>query len=315
MSEENKKKYELTAAPEDAEKRIDVFLKEYISELSRSQIQKAFAQEKITLNGKVCSEKKYKIKPGDFIEFDVLIEGESLPEPEPIDLDIIYEDKDIIIVNKPRAMVVHPAAGNKSGTLVNALLSHVGESLREVGEADRPGIVHRIDKDTSGILVVAKTVTAYESLRKQFDEHSIKRWYYALVYNNFSEDEGVIDKPIGRDGKNRLKRAAYGENAKRAVTGYEVIDRYGDVVLIRARLKTGRTHQIRVHLTSIGHPLVGDTLYGPRKDRISSEGQILHAAHLEFVHPTSGKLISFDSELPAYFTKAIRKAKQTAGLK
>ncbi len=174
---------------------------------------------------------------------------------------------------------------------------------------------HRIDKDTSGILVVAKSKLAFDSLKDQFSEHSIKRWYYALVYNNFPDDSGEIDRPIGRDSKNRLRRAIDGENPKRALTRYEGMERFGNIVLIKAILETGRTHQIRVHLTSIGHPLVGDTLYGSKKDRFGADGQILHAAHLEFVHPRTGKSISFDSEPPEYFTKAVEKAKRLAGLK
>ena len=245
----------------------------------------------------------------------ISVEGEYIPEAEKIELDIVYEDEDIIVIDKPRGMVVHPGAGNYSGTLVNALLYHVGENLRALGETDRPGIVHRIDKDTSGILVVAKSKLAFDSLKEQFSEHSIKRWYYALVYNNFADDSGEIDKPIGRDSKNRLRRAIDGENPKRALTKYEVMERFGNIVLIKAILETGRTHQIRVHLTSIGHPLVGDTLYGSKKDRFGADGQILHAAHLEFVHPRTGKSISFDSEPPEYFTKAVEKAKRLAGLK
>ena len=299
----------------DRGKRIDVFLVSRIDELSRSQIQKLFSKHEVFVNSAVCKEKKYKIKAGDSIEVYFSVEDEYIPKAENIELNIIYEDEDIVVIDKPRGMVVHPGAGNYNNTLVNALLYHVGEDLRELGETDRPGIVHRIDKDTSGILVVAKSKLAFDSLKEQFSKHSIKRWYYALVYNNFGEDSGKIDRPIGRDKKNRLRRAIDGENPKRAITRYEVMERFGNVVLIKAILETGRTHQIRVHFTSIGHPLVGDKLYGSKKDRFGADGQILHAAHLEFVHPRSGETVSFDSEPPEYFIKAIEKAKKLAGQK
>lgn len=299
----------------DRGKRIDVFLGSRIDELSRSQIQKLFSKHEVFVNSAVCKEKKYKIKAGDSIEVYFSVEDEYIPKAENIELNIIYEDEDIVVIDKPRGMVVHPGAGNYNNTLVNALLYHVGEDLRELGETDRPGIVHRIDKDTSGILVVAKSKLAFDSLKEQFSKHSIKRWYYALVYNNFGDDSGKIDRPIGRDKKNRLRRAIDGENPKRAITRYEVMERFGNVVLIKAILETGRTHQIRVHFTSIGHPLVGDKLYGSKKDRFGADGQILHAAHLEFVHPRSGETVSFDSEPPEYFIKAIEKAKKLAGQK
>ena len=315
MNEAKVTKYSFYIESSDAGKRIDTFLGSKIEELSRSQIQKLFSKQEVLVNSTICEEKKYKLKTGDSIEVTISVEGEYIPEAEKIELDIVYEDEDIIVIDKPRGMVVHPGAGNYSGTLVNALLYHVGENLRTLGETDRPGIVHRIDKDTSGILVVAKSKLAFDSLKEQFSEHSIKRWYYALVYNNFGDDSGEIDRPIGRDSKNRLRRAIDGENPKRALTRYEVMDRFGNIVLIKAILETGRTHQIRVHLTSIGHPLVGDTLYGSKKDRFDADGQILHAVHLEFIHPRTGKSISFNSEPPEYFTKAVEKAKRLAGLK
>lgn len=315
MGEAKNNRYVFNTDNSDSGKRIDAFLGSRIDELSRSQIQKMFSKHEVFVNSAVCEEKKYKIKAGDSIEISFSVEDEYIPKAENIELNIIYEDEDIVVIDKPRGMVVHPGAGNYNSTLVNALLHHVGEGLRELGEADRPGIVHRIDKDTSGILVVAKSKLAFDSLKEQFSKHSIKRWYYALVYNNFADDSGEIDRPIGRDSKNRLRRAIDGENPKRAVTRYEVMERFGNVVLIKATLETGRTHQIRVHLTSIGHPLVGDKLYGSKKDRFGADGQILHAAHLEFVHPRSGETVSFDSELPEYFIKAIEKAKRLAGQK
>jgi len=236
MSEAKVTKYSFSIESSDAGKRIDAFLGNKIEDLSRSQIQKLFSKQEVLVNSAICEEKKYKLKTGDSIEVTISVEDEYIPEAEKIELDIVYEDEDIIVIDKPRGMVVHPGAGNYSGTLVNALLYHVGENLRALGETDRPGIVHRIDKDTSGILVVAKSKLAFDSLKEQFSEHSIKRWYYALVYNNFGDDSGEIDRPIGRDSKNRLRRAIDGENPKRALTRYEVMERFGNIVLIKSNV-------------------------------------------------------------------------------
>ena len=208
---------------------------------------------------------------------------------------------DVIVVNKPRGMVVHPGAGNMTGTLVNALLFHCGDRLSDLNGPVRPGIVHRIDKDTSGLLMAAKTNEAHASLARQLAEHSTTRRYLALVRDNIREEEGTVDQPLGRDPKNRLRRAVNGENPKRAVTHFRVLERYGPVTLVECRLETGRTHQIRVHMAYIGHPLLGDPLYGPRKTRSGAEGQFLHAAVLGFRHPVTGQYLEFRADPPEPF--------------
>lgn len=228
-------------------------------------------------------------------------------EAENIPLDIVYEDEDVLVVNKPKGMVVHPAVGNYTGTLVNAVMYHCGERLSSINGVIRPGIVHRIDKDTSGLLMIAKNDMAHESLSAQLAEHSINRRYRALVYANIKEDEGTIDAPIGRDPRNRLRQAVTDtEHGKRAVTHYRVLERFGQYTLIEAKLETGRTHQIRVHMAYKKHPLVGDSVYGPKKGQIKAEGQMLHAKVLGFVHPRTGEYMEFDSELPEYFEDILK---------
>ena len=223
-----------------------------------------------------------------------------------MDLNILYEDNDVIVVNKDKGVVVHPAPGNYNGTLVNGLLHHCTD-LSGINGVIRPGIVHRIDKDTSGVLVIAKNDDAHNSLAEQFKEHSIKREYYALVEGRFSTLEGVIDKPIGRDKKDRIKMAVR-EEGKRAVTHYSVLEQYDKgVALVKCTLETGRTHQIRVHMASIGHPLVGDPVYGFKRQKFNIDGQALHAKTLGFIHPTTKEYIEFDSELPQYFIELLNK--------
>ena len=245
-----------------------------------------------------------------------------VPEPEELEikaedipLDIIYEDSDVLVVNKPVGMVVHPAVGNYEGTLVNAVMYHCKDSLSSINGVVRPGIVHRIDKDTSGLLMIAKNDFAHSMLAEQLAEHSITRVYTALVYNNFAEDEGTVDVPIGRDAKNRLRQTAFPyengqvpKGAKRAVTNYRVLKRYGRFTLIEARLLTGRTHQIRVHMAYIKHPLVGDTVYGPKKPELGADrGQLLCARVLGFVHPRSGEYMEFSVPLPDEFAAILAK--------
>lgn len=290
----------------EAGKRIDSVLAGKLEDVSRSFIQKLFDENAIFVNDEICGIKKYKVKAGDCIGVELPEPKELKVEAENIPIDIVYEDDDLLVVNKERGMVVHPAPGNYTGTLVNALMYHCGDRLSSINGVIRPGIVHRIDKDTSGLLVVAKNDKAHESLSAQLAEHSITRKYQALVYNNFANDEGTVDKPIGRDPKNRFKRAVTSVGSKRAVTHYRVLKRYGRYTLIEAQLETGRTHQIRVHMAYIKHPLVGDPLYGPSNGKFRADGQLLHAKVLGFMHPTSGEYMEFDSELPQYFTKILK---------
>lgn len=295
----------LKITEENNGERIDKYLSTVIEGKTRSFIQGLIADKAVTVNGKIIKS-NYKLKSNDEI---VII----LPEPieldvkaENIDLNIVYEDSDVIVINKPKNMVVHPAPGNYTGTLVNGLLYHC-KDLSGINGVIRPGIVHRIDKDTTGILVIAKNDEAHNSLAKQFKDHSIKREYYALVEGRFSKESGTIDKPLGRNKKDRLKMDIV-EDGRRAVTHYEVLEQYDKgVSLIKCTLETGRTHQIRVHMASIVHPLVGDQTYGYKKQKFKIEGQALHAKTLGFIHPTTGEYIEFTSDLPEYFEELIKK--------
>ena len=286
---------------ENQSTRIDSVLSLLLAETSRSFIQKLIEDGGVVLNGEPMTSKKYKVKAGDCVELTIPEPQQLVIEPEDIPLDIVYEDDDVLVVNKPKGMVVHPAAGNYSGTLVNAIMFHCADRLSSINGIVRPGIVHRIDKDTSGLLMIAKNNKAHESLSAQLARHSITRRYKALVYNNFNEDEETADAPIGRDPKNRLRQAVTQQNSKRAVTHWKVVERFGKYTLIEARLETGRTHQIRVHMAYIKHPLVGDPLYGPSKQAIAADGQLLHAEVLGFVHPTTGEYMEFTSPLPEDF--------------
>ena len=248
----------------------------------------------------------YKLKNNDEITVEMPDPIELNVEPEEMDLDIIYEDEDVIIVNKSKGVVVHPAPGNYTGTLVNGILHHCSD-LSGINGVIRPGIVHRIDKDTSGILVIAKNDEAHNKLAVQFKDHSIKREYYALVEGKFSNTTGTINKPLGRDKKERIKMAI-NEEGKRAVTHYEVLEQYDKgLSLVKCTLETGRTHQIRVHMASIGHPLVGDLVYGYKRQKFNVEGQVLHAKTLGFIHPRTNEYMEFTSELPEYFKELINK--------
>lgn len=278
--------------------RIDKYLSEVFVDKSRSFIQGLIEKDGIKVNGKI-PKSNYKLKAFDEIEV-IFKEPEVLMvDAEEIPLDILYEDKDLIVVNKIQGMVVHPAPGNYNGTLVNALLFHC-KDLSSINGIIRPGIVHRIDKDTSGILVVAKNDEAHNKLSEQLKDHSMKREYYALIEGRLKNDNGIIDKPLGRNKRDRLKMGIV-DGGKRAVTHYEVIERYNGYTLIKCILETGRTHQIRVHMASIGFPLVGDPLYGFKKQRFKLKGQVLHAKTLGFVHPTENKYVEFTTELPEYF--------------
>ena len=291
--------------------RIDLVLSLLLSETSRSFIQKLIEGGRLTINGQLCTSKKYKVSEGDVVEITVPEPEKLVIEEENIPLDIVYEDDDVLVVNKPRGMVVHPAVGNYTGTLVNAVMYHCKDRLSSINGVIRPGIVHRIDKDTSGLLMIAKNNKAHESLSRQLAAHTITRKYTALVYNNFSEEEGTVDAPLGRDPKNRLRRAVPRENSKRAVTHWRVLERFGKYTLIEAQLETGRTHQIRVHMAYINHPLVGDMLYGPKKQTLFQDGQLLHAGVLGFVHPSTGEYMEFSRPLPEEFQQVIERLRRS----
>ena len=286
---------------------MDTVLSLLLEGSSRSYLAKLIEQGCVKVNGTSETSKKYKVKTGDRLELEMPEPQVLKAEAEDIPLEIVYEDDDVMVINKPRGMVVHPAQGNYTGTVVNAVMYHSGDSLSSINGVIRPGIVHRIDKDTSGLLMIAKNDRAHESLSAQLKEHSITRRYLALVYDNIVIDEGTVDAPIGRDPKNRLRKRVNGENPRRAVTHYKVLERYGKYTLCEMRLETGRTHQIRVHMAYIKHPLVGDPLYGPSKQPAFLKGQMLHAAVLGFVHPTTGEYMEFKAELPEYFISDMNK--------
>ncbi len=288
--------------------RIDKLLAETLEGYTRSKIQKLIELNNITVNGKNIKS-SYKLVADDKIEVEPLEPVSLNIVPEDIPLNIVYEDDDVILINKPQGMVVHPAPGHYTGTLVNALLYYLRDNLSTINGVLRPGIVHRIDKDTSGILVVAKNDNAHVSLSEQLKDHSMTRKYIALVVNGVRENEGKIDKPIGRHPSDRMKKTIGGQNSKHAVTNYKVIERLSNYTLIEAVLETGRTHQIRVHMASIGHPVVGDSVYGTHKFKMNLKGQLLHAKTLGFIHPTTKEYIEFSSELPEHFVKAVELVK------
>lgn len=292
--------FNLTVEAENAGVRIDKLISENSEGITRSAAAKLIDQGNVTVCGKEIS-KNYKCKERD--EITVLIPDAKPLEAkaENIPLDIVYEDEDLLVVNKPKGMVVHPAAGNFDGTLVNALLYHCKGSLSGINGVIRPGIVHRIDKDTSGLLIVAKNDFAHINLAEQIKEHSFHRAYQAVAYGNIKEDSGTVNQPIGRNPNDRKKMAVTLKNSKNAVTHYEVINRFGEFTHIRCVLETGRTHQIRVHMAYIGHPLAGDSVYGPKKVIKSLDGQCLHAGEIGFVHPRTGQYMEFKSQLPDYF--------------
>ncbi len=293
------REYELTA--EESGQRLDKYLAGEMTDLSRSRIKELVQAGGVLVNGKK-SKVSYKVQKGDLIQVTVLPLEPLKLEAENIQLDIVYEDEDIIVVNKPQGMVVHPAAGHPSHTLVNALLYHTRD-LADSPEGFRPGIVHRIDKDTSGLLMVAKNAAARESLEKQLAAKSNKRQYLAIVHGNFAEEEGTIDAPIGRNPKDR-KQMAVVEKGKSAVTHFKVLEQYQGYSLVECQLETGRTHQIRVHMAYIGHPLAGDPLYGPRKT-LPGHGQFLHAKTLGFEQPSTGEWLEFSVQPPEIFQQTV----------
>ena len=292
--------------------RIDKYLTENLDGFTRSALSKLIDDENVLVNDKVVN-KNYKLRLNDSISVFVPDAVPLEAVAENIPLDIVYEDNDLLVVNKPKDMVVHPAAGNYTGTLVNALLYHCKDSLSGINGVIRPGIVHRIDKDTSGLLIVAKNDMAHLDLAQQIKEHSFHRAYEAVVYGNIKEDSGTVHQPIGRSPKDRKKMAVIDKNSKDAVTHYEVIKRYGDFTHIRCVLETGRTHQIRVHMSYIGHPLAGDSVYGPKKVITELRGQCLHAGEIGFVHPRTKEYIEFKASLPEYFEKFLSKLEKKQG--
>lgn len=284
--------------------RIDKYLCSMLSDKSRSYIQGLIEDKNIKVNNKDIKS-NYKVKHNDIINISLPEPIELKVEAEDIPLNILYEDSDVIVINKPQGMVVHPAPGNYTGTLVNALLFHC-KDLSTINGVKRPGIVHRIDKDTTGVLVIAKNDEAHNFLSLQLQNHSMKREYVALVEGRLKEEKGTINKPIGRNKKDRLKMGIV-DDGKRAVTHYEVLKHYKGTTLIKCVLETGRTHQIRVHMASIGHPLVGDEVYGFKKQRFKLEGQVLHAKTLGFIHPRTKEYMEFSTELPEYYKELLEK--------
>lgn len=295
---------EIILVSDEENQRIDVFISQKLNDISRNSVQKLIIDKNITVNEKEIKA-NYKVKIKDTIKI-IIPPPEMLDvEAENIPLDIVYEDDDLALVNKPQGMVVHPAPGHYSGTLVNGLMYHL-KNLSTINGVMRPGIVHRLDKNTSGLMLVAKNDKSHNFLAKCLKEHSINRIYYALVEGNIKEDEGEINAPLGRSEKDRKKRAVTTKNSKEAITNYWVVERYGKYTLMKLKLKTGRTHQIRVHMKHIGHPVVGDDVYGSKINKFGLEGQLLHSKILGFVHPSSKKYMEFESELPDYFLKVLK---------
>ncbi len=293
---------EYTALPEDAGCRADAVLAQaFAQQLTRSGAQQLIAQGLVQRAGRSIT-KSTKLQTGDVLTVSLPEPEPDVPQPQDIPLEIVYEDDAVIVVNKPKGMVVHPAAGNADGTLVNALLHHCKGKLSRLNGEERPGIVHRIDKDTSGLLVAAKTDQAHQVLAQQFAVHSITRVYHTIVYGGFREDDGFVEGNIGRHPVDRKRMAVLAQGGKYAYTSYHVEARYEGFTHLSVRLKTGRTHQIRVHLSSIGHPVAGDAVYGPKKVITRTNGQCLHAKTLGFVHPVTQEYMEFDSALPEYFT-------------
>ena len=290
-----------TVTAEEAGQRLDGFLAEAMEELSRSRIQNLCEAGQIVVNGKTAK-KNQKLKAGDTIEVEIPAPAPTEIIPQDIPLDIVYEDDSVLVINKPKGMVVHPAPGHPDGTVVNAVMFHCGARLSGIGGELRPGIVHRIDKDTSGLLMIAKNDKAHAALSAQLKDKSLSRVYEAIVIGRMRQDEGTVNAPIGRSLRDRKKMAVI-EGGRHAVTHYETIARYNGYSHVRCHLETGRTHQIRVHMASIGHPLAGDEVYGKGREKTGLEGQCLHAGRLRFIHPDTGEAMEVTCPLPEYFTK------------
>lgn len=295
----------LKAETEDAGTRLDAFVASRANGLTRSQAARYIDEGRVSVDGKPAS-KSCRISGGETVTVDVPEVRETALEPQDIPLDVVYEDEDVIVVNKPSGLVVHPAPGHPDGTLVNALLHHCGSSLSGIGGEKRPGIVHRIDRDTSGLIIAAKNDAAHLGLSAQLSDHTLARTYECLVVGNLKEDSGTVDAPIGRHPSDRKKMAVVA-SGRPAVTHWEVIARYAGVTHVRCRLETGRTHQIRVHMAYIGHPILGDTVYGAKKPVAGLTGQCLHAVGLRFIHPRTGEAVELHCPLPQEFQEQLRK--------
>ena len=294
------------------DERLDKFLSAMLPDQSRSYLQKIIKDGNVLVNGEP-KKSSYRLEDGDEVTADLPELKSPDIEPENIPLDILYEDDSILMVNKPKGMVVHPSAGHYTGTLVNAVLWHCQGQLSGINGVSRPGIVHRIDKDTTGVLVVCKNDAAHNSVAAQLKEHSITRKYRAIVHGVIKEDEGTVDAPIGRHPTERKKMASGVKNGKRAVTHYRVLERFQGYTYVECQLETGRTHQIRVHMASIHHPLLGDTVYGPAKDSHHLEGQTLHAMVLGLIHPVTGEYLEVEAPLPEYFENLLKKFRAMSG--
>lgn len=305
---------DFTADPADTGVRLDKYLSDRIDDLSRSAIAKLIEDGKVTIGDKPA-QKSARLTAGDAVS--VIVDAPRPVDiiPENIPLDIVYEDDHLLVVNKPKGMVVHPAPGNYTGTLVNALMYHCGDDLSGINGELRPGIVHRIDKNTSGLLAVAKSDAAHAGLSAQIADHSFTREYLAVAYGNIKDDERTINAPIGRHKTDRKRMCVTEQNSKPAVTHIKVLERYGDFTYISCRLETGRTHQIRVHLAHIGHPIAGDDVYGPKKVITSLGGQCLHAYRLGFIHPVTGEYLEFTADPPDSFTAFLTKLRKNASLR
>jgi 23S rRNA pseudouridine1911/1915/1917 synthase len=302
---------QLTIVVEEAGQRVDKLLSAALEEMTRSAVQNLIENGCVTCQGKALS-KSAKLKPGDTIQVELPQVRPLEVLPENIPLDIVYEDGDLLVVNKPKGMVVHPAPGHEDGTLVNALLYHCGDSLSGINGVARPGIVHRIDKDTSGLLMVAKNDFSHTRLAEQIQAHTFTREYSAVVYGSFKTDSGTVDQPLGRHPTDRKKMAVLSgsSSARYAVTHFWVVKRFQDFTQLSLRLETGRTHQIRVHMAFLGHPVAGDPVYGPKKVITSLQGQCLHAGKIGFVHPRTGEYMEFEAPLPPYFTGFLQKLRE-----
>lgn len=292
---------------ENIGKRLDAYVSSLKDNISRSNAQKLIKNNKIFVNGKNVKE-SYKVKENDEIRIIIEEPKKSSLKPENIPLDIIYEDNDIIVINKPKGMVVHPGNGNHEGTLVNAVLAYA-KDLSGIGGELRPGIVHRIDKDTSGLIIVAKNDEAHKNLSEEIKNHEVTKIYTCLIRGNISEDDATIDMPIGRD-KNDRKKMAVTEDGKKAITHFRVLKRYGNYTLLRVKIDTGRTHQIRVHMAKIGHPIIGDEVYSNGKNEFNVHGQMLHSTYLKFKHPVTGKELELEAPLPQYFQDVLEQLKE-----